>query len=358
MQRPFLAGRGANVLDMARGCRTIPAMNDANSNPAPDTGAAPATGRPRGGPGGRALAGLALAAVSILVWGVTFVNTKALLADFSSLEILVLRFVLAWLALWALWPHRLKGVPRRDEALFAAAGLSGAAVYQLTENLAIHFTNASNVSILVSICPMFAAILSQWLLREKALSARFAAGFALAMAGVAMVSLDGVASFHFRPVGDLLAVASGVSWGFYSVTVSVVNRRGYPPVAAIRRAFFWALASMVPVVAWAVAFPAAAEKVSCGVELGLAANAARFASWTNWFNLGFLGLLASAFCFVAWNAACDRLGTVRASAGIYLIPAVTLFFAHAFLGEELHLVGAFGAVLTLAGVALSVQRRG
>ena len=38
----------------------------------------------------------------IFVWGVTFVNTRALLADFSALEILVARFALAW---GALSPH-------------------------------------------------------------------------------------------------------------------------------------------------------------------------------------------------------------------------------------------------------------
>ena len=41
-----------------------------------------------------------VAAVVIFVWGVTFANTRALLADFSALEILVVRFALAWVALW------------------------------------------------------------------------------------------------------------------------------------------------------------------------------------------------------------------------------------------------------------------
>ena len=35
----------------------------------------------------------------ILVWGITFVNTRALLFDFSALEIQVIRFAMAWIAL-------------------------------------------------------------------------------------------------------------------------------------------------------------------------------------------------------------------------------------------------------------------
>lgn len=36
----------------------------------------------------------AVAAIVILVWGMTFANTRALLGDFSALEILVGRFAL------------------------------------------------------------------------------------------------------------------------------------------------------------------------------------------------------------------------------------------------------------------------
>jgi drug/metabolite transporter (DMT)-like permease len=291
-----------------------------------------------------------------LVWGVTFVDTKALLEDFSALEILAVRFAMAYAALWAMHPRRLRGVPARDEAVFALAGLSGATLYQFAENLAIHWTNASNVSILVSTCPMLTALASRWLLGEKVLSRRFAAGFAIAMAGVAMVSLDGVKSFRFRPAGDLCALGAAASWAVYSVLVTRINARGYPPPAAIRRVFFWALVAMAPLAAYGFLRPSSAAAVSCGIELGAAANAARFASVSNWLHLGFLGILASAVCFAAWNAACKRLGTVRATVGIYMIPAVTVLFARVLLGERLTGMGAAGAVLTLLGVVLSGRR--
>ena len=97
--------------------------------------------------------GAALAAFVVIVWSATFVNTKALLADFSALEILALRFAVAWVALWAIHPHGMGPLRLRDEALFAGAGLAGATAYQMLENVAIHFTNASNVSILGETLP-------------------------------------------------------------------------------------------------------------------------------------------------------------------------------------------------------------
>ena len=47
------------------------------------------------------LKGIVAMAFVILAWGITFVNTRALLFDFSALEIQVIRFAMAWVALRA-----------------------------------------------------------------------------------------------------------------------------------------------------------------------------------------------------------------------------------------------------------------
>jgi len=68
----------------------------------------------------------ALVAMVIVIWGVTFVSTRALLVDFSSFEILVLRFGLAFLVLCVVERvMRLSKCRRRcDEWLFAGVSLS------------------------------------------------------------------------------------------------------------------------------------------------------------------------------------------------------------------------------------------
>ncbi len=300
-----------------------------------------------------ATSGATLAVFVVIVWSATFVNTKALLTDFSALEILGIRFAMAWVALWAIHPHGMGPLRVRDEALFAAAGLAGATAYQMLENVAIHFTNASNVSILVATAPLFAAVMSRLLLGERTFTPRFLIGCALALGGVALVSLGGARAFHFRPIGDALALGAALSWGVYSATVTVVNRGGWHPVAAIRRAFFWALVFMFPLLIFALAMPETARGMSCSVDLSRAGNAARFVRLPNLANLAFLGLFASAACFVAWNKACERLGTVRCSLGLYLIPVIAFLIAHVFLGETLPAAGVVGAVLVLAGVAVA-----
>lgn len=304
-----------------------------------------------------------LASITIFIWGITFVCTKHLLVSFSPLEILVIRYFAGYLFLWAMWPKWLH-IRKGDNLLFALAGLAGVTVYQFTENIAISYTTASNVSIIVAVSPMWTALFSQLFLKDKHITPWFISGFVIAITGIALVSFNGEVSFSLNMKGDLIALGSALSWGLYSVLLSVINRRGYNYIGTARRIFFFSLLYMIPLtVAGTILFAngATAETSSAFVKSILfdwtpAANAARFSSFVNIGCLAFLGILASGFCFMAWNRACDGLGTVRATIGIYLIPVVTIVFAFFALGEEITLMGGIGALLTIAGLVISEHK--
>ena len=189
--------------------------------------------------------GYCLAALSIFVWGITFVCTKHLLIYFSALEILFIRFVLAYFFLCFLYPHKIK-LTKFENLLLALAGLTGVTLYQFTENLALDFTTASNVSIIVAICPIFTALTSQVFLKEKHLSPRFVIGFCLAFAGIVLVSFNGKINFNLSPKGDFLALLSAICWGFYSLFLTVINKKGYNTIAITRKIFFYAILFMLP----------------------------------------------------------------------------------------------------------------
>lgn len=306
--------------------------------------------------------GIFCAVFTILVWGITFVNTRALLVHFSALEIQLLRFVIGYVVLWGFWiaEVRTRGqklfavYPFKDEVMFLLLGMFGVALYQLLENCAIHYTNASNVSILVCLCPLLTAVVARFVFPDNRLKPLFFVGFAIAITGVVMVSMDGVSAFHFNPLGDFLAVCAMLSWVVYSNLVTVMNARGYSQVLVIRRMFFWTIVLTLPLVAYGTtASGRTALDGSLAVCLDGAANAARFTSPLNYVNLGFLGVLASAACFVLWNRAMAILGTVRCTIGLYMLPAVTVIFAYLFLGETLTMSSAIGAVLIFVGVAVS-----
>lgn len=307
----------------------------------------------------RTVLGYGLAAITIFFWGITFICTKALLKDFSSLEILFFRFLAAYIGLWLIRP-KFQKIERRDNILFALAGLSGVVLYQFSENMAINFTNASNVSVIVSICPLFTALIAQYYLKENHLNLWFLLGFLISMTGVALVCFNGKAHLELNPAGDLLALFSGICWGFYSLFVSLINRKNYDPICATRRVFFYAVLFMIPLMALGYGISQSGFQGSITssmlVTINKEANIQRFSKALNWVNLLFLGLIASGFCFSAWNKACEIVGTVKVSCGIYLIPVVTILFAFFTLGEKITPLGALGAVLTIIGLFISEKK--
>lgn len=300
--------------------------------------------------------GVFLAAISIFFWGITFVSTKYLLREFSALEILFYRFLAAYFGLWLIHP-KFEKIALRDNILFALAGLSGVVLYQLTENIAINYTNASNVSVIVSICPLFTAIISQIFLKEKHLSIWFMVGFLISISGVALVCFNGNTALEFNPKGDFLALLSGICWGFYSMIVSIINKKHYDPICATRRIFFFSVLIMIPLslAGWGITIKNP-EVQTFFFSLDKSINAARFSNPLNWLNLLFLGVIASGICFTIWNKACLILGTVKVSCGLYLIPVVTIIFAFLVLGEELTLLGAAGAAVTITGLFISERK--
>ena len=103
----------------------------------------------------RRTAGHLAALFTIIIWGTTFISTKVLLTDFKPVEILFFRFVMGFAALFLVCPHRMKGVERKQELTFVLAGLCGICLYYLLENIALTYTMASNVGVIISVAPFF-----------------------------------------------------------------------------------------------------------------------------------------------------------------------------------------------------------
>ena len=68
--------------------------------------------------------GHVLAIFTIFIWGTTFISTKILLQAFQPVEILFFRFVMGYILLWIMNPHRLPIKSWKQELTFAGAARS------------------------------------------------------------------------------------------------------------------------------------------------------------------------------------------------------------------------------------------
>ncbi|MCI8660231.1 MAG: DMT family transporter [Lachnospiraceae bacterium] len=279
------------------------------------------------------------ALLTVIIWGTTFISTKILLTDFQPVEILFFRFVMGFLSLLAVYPHRLKGTNRSQELTFAAAGLCGICLYYLLENIALTCTMASNVGVIISVAPFFTAILSHLFLKEEKPKASFFLGFGVAMAGIALISFNG-SQLELNPMGDLLALLAALIWACYSILTKKISGYGYSTLLTTRRIFCYGILFMLPTL----------------FLFDFKLDLARFKNLIYLLNILFLGLGASALCFVTWNFAVKLLGAVKTSIYIYMVPVITVITSVAILKERITSLAAAGTVLTLAGLFLSESR--
>ncbi|MDQ0225355.1 DMT family transporter [Metabacillus niabensis] len=277
------------------------------------------------------------AIITIIIWGTTYISTKILLNGFSPIEILFFRFVIGIIALKMIYPYRLKFMDKQHELLFACAGLCGVTLYYLLENIALTFTLASNVGVISAIVPFFTAILIYLFLKNEPLRMNFFIGFIVALLGIFLISFNGSTNFQLNPVGDLLAVAATLIWAIYSVLTRKISSYGYNTIQATRRVFFYGILFMIPAL----------------FLFDFKLDLERFVQPVYLFNLLFLGLGASALCFVSWNFAIKKLGAIKTSIYIYLVPIITVITAMIVLHEPMTWMAALGILLTLTGLFIS-----
>ena len=274
---------------------------------------------------------------TVTVWSMTFISSKVLLRSFSPVEILLIRFVIGYAAQFVACPQRLGRTMLRQELLFAGAGLSGVSLYYLLENLALTYTMASNVGVVLASAPFFTAIVIHLFAREeKRFNWNFLFGFLIALAGICLISYNG-SRMQFNPLGDGIAVAAALCWAFYAVFLRKLEEYRVPTIVLTRRIFAYGLLFMLPIIPFA----------------DVRWEPARFVAPVNWANLLFLGVCACALCFVTWNYAVKIIGPVKCNLYIYLQPVLTVIGSAILLGEPITVLAMAGTALILVGLFLS-----
>ena len=287
-----------------------------------------------------------VAFVTVAIWGSTFVFTKMLLQNgLSPAQIFTLRFIIAYILLlaFALSRHRFRLFCKslKDELLMVVLGITGGSVYFLAENAAMLFTTATNTSLIVCSCPLFAMLLFAIVYRHSERVSRLQAlGSVVACLGMAVVVLNGHFVLHLSPLGDMLAFAACLCWAVYSLLMKPATER-YSSLFITRKVFFYGLVTIIPYYFFVPGFPT--WEVLMRPEV----------LW----NLLFLGVVASMLCYVTWNWVIGKLGAVVATNWVYFNPITTIIFAWWLLHEQITVWFLLGTVLILFGMYLADKRK-
>jgi drug/metabolite transporter (DMT)-like permease len=282
--------------------------------------------------------------LAVVFWGLSFVATKAALRELSPITLITTRFALGVaLLLVLLRARRVPVLPSRELwGSLALMGFVGVFVHQMLQSFALTMTGAISAGWLIGLTPLWSAVLSAWLLRERFPPAKLA-GLALGFAGAALVVTRGQlgAARLALPAtrGDLLILASTLNWAVYSVLGHpVLKRLGATRATAGALLFGWLM--LLPLFLARAGWREYAHLSGAG-----------------WGAVLFLGIACSGLGYLFWYGALEKVPATAVSALLYLEPLVTLAAGVALLGEQVHLTTMAGGLLVLAGVFL-VERAG
>lgn len=282
----------------------------------------------------------------VAIWGSTFVFTKILLQNgLSPAQIFTLRFIIAYLLMvigslasgkkFVLFSDSL-----RDEFIMLMLGITGGSLYFLTENASMLYTTATNTSLIVCTCPLFAILLVAVVYRHSEhISKIQALGSIIACLGMAVVVLNGHFVLHLSPLGDMLALGACLCWAVYSLLMKPASQR-YSTLFITRKVFFYGLVTIIPYYIIEPGFPPMEVLLRTEVVV----------------NLLFLGIVASMLCFVLWNWVIAKLGTVAATNWVYFNPITTIIFAWWLLNEQITVWFMLGSLLIISGMILSDKK--
>ena len=284
------------------------------------------------------LKGHLLSILCVIAWGTSFLVSKSLMEKITPVQLILLRFVIAWLAIWAIYPKWYFNW--REEGQFIILSLVGNTLYYLSENTALRLTLASNVSILVSAAPIISALILRLFERDERLSGRQITGIGIAFIGVLFVVFNGVFVLKLNPLGDLLALAAAFCWALYGFLAKRVVDR-YDTFLSTRKLMFYGIITTAPL----LLFEDGSLK---GIGL------LRFGDICGLF---YLGLICSALCYLMWNEALAVIGAMKANLYVYAVPVVTMIASAVFLDEIITWGGTVGVVLVVGGMLLSSLSR-
>jgi len=283
----------------------------------------------------------------VAIWGMTFISTKTLLlAGLDPVDIFAIRFCLAYVGMLVFEIVRAltSGTKMtlfcsniKDEMACILAGLMGGSLYFWSENSALIYTQASNVSFIVCTTPLVTALLYS-ALTKKWPGKWLIGGSCIALMGVGMIAFSGAGFMCLDLKGDLLALGASLTWAIYTLASNRLLKK-YDSRMITRKVFFYGLLTILPVV------------ISKGcVDITV------FADMKVIGNLLFLSCIASLGCYGGWNVIIKRLGAIESSNYIYLNPLFTLLGAIIILGEHLSACSAIGCLLTLLGVWIADRK--
>ena len=285
------------------------------------------------------LRGQFYALAAMAAWSTNYVLGRALRDEISPATLSAFRALVAGipLVLWLLatrgWPR----VPRPVAGRLMVLGFFGVFASPYQTYLALHFSLATNVTILTAASPIVTAVMAV-AAGVTPFSRSLFAGLGISTAGAALITALGASggvAVHMDP-GALLVIGSMITWAFYNIGVQRLSG-DLPPLAitggAMLTGFLFLLGAL------------GAERPP---HLMLEVR-------THLPVLFYLAIVPSAVGYILWNAAVRDIGAGHAMIFNNTLPIFGMLLGGLMLHEPITVVQLLASAFIITGILLAMH---
>ena len=277
-----------------------------------------------------------------LIWGSTWIVIRDQLGPVPGAWSVTYRYIIACAAMFAY--AAAKRVPLRigREGHLLAVGF-GLPQFFLNFNFvyaAEHYITSGVVAVVFALLLVPNSALA-WLFLKHRLTARFLAGSAVAIFGVALLFLNEIRSAEVAPGAVLIGIGLTIL-GVLAASVSNVMQ-------ATERLRARPIVSML---AWGMFYGTAANAVFAFLVFGPPVLEYRLGYWAGLF---YLGLIASALAFTFYFGILREVGPGRAAYSSLLVPIIAMAFSTIFEDYHWSTLAVGGGLLALLGLFIALR---
>ncbi len=259
--------------------------------------------------------------------------TKSLMDTISPFLVVTLRLIIAVIALTPFALKRGFRLPMIFRKEYLLYGLTGIALYYGPATIGLSLTSTANAALIQAVIPAVVALLSVVILKEK-ISPPHSFGIGLSIAGILLISGNPAEAGSATLIGNLLIIASVVSWSIYNIQSRQLPE-GVDPIVSTTASFYTGVIYLLPFTVWEISlkgFPQIAPSA--------------------WTALLYLGAIASALAYFLWNLGLSKMEASQAAPFINLIPIIGLALS-ILTGESVSLLQISGGLIAIIGVLIT-----
>jgi drug/metabolite transporter (DMT)-like permease len=272
--------------------------------------------------------------IPVFIWGSNFVVGGWLVGYFHPLMLAAIRilFTSSFLLGFAFFTHRFVRIKKQQWIYLLSIGFIGTMLNQTFFFQALHYTNATESALIMSLAPICTSIMGYFFLREP-LTVRMMLGSVIAVFGVYILVLFGKHQLSIG-LGDMLAAGAMLTFSISLILIRKLTQTLESMSTTVYSTILGA-SMFVPFVYVNEQHPIIAH------------------SFWPWILAALSGILSQGVGGLIWNRGITKIGASKASILLNLQPFVAMIVGYIALGLPITESQLTGGILIVFGVIVA-----